>query len=199
MKRVALSALCLIGTCLAANATDLPEPPEILEERATDVVLGQITDVEVREEPAAESGYTDLACYYTLEVATVESGDAIHPGDVVVVRAYEFKEIGGRMCAGHRPLPAVGARVRAYLNGRRVVFPNGFMPPLSQEETPQEEVIEAMSALHQPGFLEGLRVNVESDKKLVPDTAWFPLAILGLIAFIAVAGGAAYRLTKRCT
>jgi len=150
---------CLVGASILPAAVT-PKGPEELAASATDVVVGKVTGLEIKEEPG-QSGYVDLALYYTLAVARVEKGEGIKPGDRVVVRAWKWKERKRPFVGddGHRPLPAVGQEVRAYLRGRSVEHPNGFAPPGPVGGLTRAEFSRLQGGLPETDEVEPLRVD----------------------------------------
>jgi len=144
MRRIILIVLAIgIGSSVQADLIDLL--PEGLE-RAPHIVVGEVVDVEVFDvqipdetfSPSHRRGNIDRHYRYTIRINEVEKtrGD-LEAGDFISVEAWRMLHRPGGLFAtigyqGHRPLPAKGDLIRAYLKGGQRMFepldPNGFAP-----------------------------------------------------------------------
>ena len=208
------SIVILIAACLCASrggilgAAVAPLPPEDLESRASDILVGKLIDLDVKQEPAElhgilerefrQLGYMDLALYYTLEVTASEKGEGVQPGDQIVVRAYCWRERNRSYpeSQGHYPLPAVGQEVRVYLNGRSVVFPNGFAPPQQVAEMENREFFSEQAGLDQSERLESFRVD-EVKPAIESISKWPVLVVVAIVVATIGVVMAAYRRSSR--
>ena len=173
---------CLVAALMAAagRADVAPASDEELERRATLVVEGSIGGLRIglessEFEPGA--GNSDWGIYLTLGVEKVVRG--ITPDGPLEVRCFRVRQrrtlVECLTPSGHHPVPPVGTRVRAYLNGEpgawRVVLPNGILA-LDGSLGDAPEVL----ALTQGGFTLGL-----------PLEAWAAVLVAGLAGWAGVA------------
>jgi hypothetical protein len=174
-----------------------PNTPKSLSDVATTIIIGRITNLEIKEEPG-DSGFTDLALYYTIDVSAVEKGQAKQPGDQVVVRAWTWKERKRSYPGshGHNPLPAVGEEVRVFLRGTNVELPNGFAPTVSLDTVTDKEFFKLQYAIKKTDQYQAMMLDGGDPALMIDDRdpaaegglrkGWI-LVIIGLFAvFCAV-------------
>ncbi|MFM8932989.1 MAG: hypothetical protein ACKOS8_14070 [Gemmataceae bacterium] len=129
-------AVCLVWIAVPSVRADLaPASPEELRQRATLIVEGVIEGLRIGREPSEFEpgiGNSDWGIDLTLRVDRVLKGQA--PAGPLVARCFRVRQrrsLGESLTpSGHHPIPGVGARVTAHLNGEddawRVVLPNGI-------------------------------------------------------------------------
>ena len=128
-------ACALAATVHAERA---PLRPDRLVEESDLILTGQIIDHKistVRAHVGSGFGNYDWAIDLTLRIKSVEKGQ-FDQTETIVVRCFRFKTrksiFETYTVSGNRPIPDVGARIRAHLyrHGElwRVVFPNGLAP-----------------------------------------------------------------------
>lgn len=129
-------AIWLVWMALPPARADVaPASPEELRKWATLIVEGVIEGLRVGREPSElEPGFgnTDWGIYLTLRVDGVLKGEA--PEGPLVARCFRVRQrrslVESLTPSGHHPIPGVGTRVTAHLNGEdgawRVVLPNGI-------------------------------------------------------------------------
>ena len=124
--------------------------PEVLGNDATHIVIGRIVNLDVFDAhipvedfaPAHRRGNVDRIFRYTIQIEGLEkSSNDLAPGQLIQVDAWQLLHRPGGQFAtvtyqGHRPLPAKGQTVRAYLKSGiqrfQPVDPNGFAPVLAR-------------------------------------------------------------------
>lgn len=120
-----------------AFAEKFPLSVEELQKQADVIVVANIEHIRVESEPSrVERGFGnyDWGIYLTLRVETVEKGSLAD--NQLEARCFRIKDrrsiIESVTPSGHRPIPARGTRVWAYLEGDdrswSVVLPNGIVP-----------------------------------------------------------------------
>ncbi len=134
------SLLSLLATAMLhspALAAMAPLSVEKLQQRAEVIVVATIEHIRAESEPSQfqpRFGNADWGIYLTLRVGEVEKGNLA--GDQLEARCFRIRYRRSGLeyftVGGHRPIPARGTRVRAYLEGGdqawRVVLPNGIVP-----------------------------------------------------------------------
>jgi hypothetical protein len=180
-----LFAFLMAGPPAAALRADVaPVAEEELERPATLVLEGPIEGMRIGREPSEFEpgvGNTDWGIYLTLGVEKVVKGST--PDDSLEARCFRLRQRRSLMeiltPSGHHPIPPVGTRVRAYLNGDsgawRVVLPNGILVLDGfLEDAPEVRVLATR------GFTLGLPLEL-----------WAAVLVAGL------AGAALVRLARR--
>ena len=130
---VAFSCCVLFSTALAERG---PRPPMMLIDESDLVIVGKIIDLNITSERShIEQGFGnyDWAIDLTIRVIDIEKG-RFDATDRIVARCFRIKSRNSLMeylsPSGNRPIPDVGAIVRAHLyrdaNVWRVVIPNGL-------------------------------------------------------------------------
>jgi len=168
MKRIGMRCLVVFlmaGMLTAGARADVaPVSGEELERRATLVLEGRIEGIRIsRESSEFEPGVgnTDWGIYLTLDVEKVVRG--ITQDGPLEARCFRVRQrrslVESLTPSGHHPVPAVGTRVRAYLNGEavawRVVLPNGILAlDGSLEDAPE------VWALNRGGYTLGLPLEL---------------------------------------
>ena len=133
--RVSMAVLLVWMAVVPVRADVAPASPEELRQRATLIVEGVIEGLRVVGEPSEFEpgiGNTDWGIYLTLRVDGVLKGKA--PAGPLVARCFRVRQrrslVESLTPTGHHPIPGVGTRVTAHLNGEdgawRVVLPNGI-------------------------------------------------------------------------
>lgn len=129
-------AACLVWIAVPSVMADVaPASPEELRQRATLIVEGVIEGLRIGREPSEFEpgiGNSDWGIYLTLRVDRVLKAQA--PAGPLVARCFRVRQRRSLWesltPSGHHPIPGVGARVTAHLNGEddawRVVLPNGI-------------------------------------------------------------------------
>jgi hypothetical protein len=152
-------SLCLVARTFIATllvlcpeklpAAEFPKSPERLREAASHIVTGEVTRIEIRSRYSEiEAGSFDYAILCSIAAESVEKGEGVKPGEQLVACCFRPKARLGLLqlfsLQGHRPVPAPGQQVRAYLvRGRgtySVVHPNGFTPTDSGRLVEADEV-----------------------------------------------------------
>ncbi len=120
-----------------AVAARIPLSVEKLQKQADVVVVATVERIRIKSEPSRFEpafGNADWGVYLTLRVETVESGNLAD--NQLEARCFRIRYRRSNLeyytASGHRPIPAKGTRVRAYLQGEdrlwHVVLPNGIVP-----------------------------------------------------------------------
>lgn len=121
--------------------------PEGRRKLATDIVVGSVSDLFTKtiETDRHGEGTIEVRYLFEVQVEKVEKG-GLTPGEVLYVRAWHIDRSGANAKEslhgglwGHKPLPKVGDRVRAFVvhgpykdgnqadNGYAAVYPTGLV------------------------------------------------------------------------
>ncbi len=169
----------LVAWSETLSAAEVPKSPERLREAATHIIIGTVTKIDIRSQYSrVEEGSFDYVIACSIAVDSLVKGDGIRRGDELIAHCFRPKSRLGLLqqisLQGHRPVPALGLDVRAYLVAREgkyhVIHPNGFAPAGSTQLIPADEVLRL--GRWAPIFT-----------FLLPFEAWL------LIAFVAAAAG----------
>jgi hypothetical protein len=180
IARFAMAWACALAATV--HAERMPLRPDRLVEESDLIVTGRILARKIGTERShLESGFGnyDWAIDLTLKIQEVEKGQ-LDQSDTIVVRCFRFKTRKSKyemFCpSGNRPIPDVGADVRAHLYRRgdfwRVVFPNGLTPVADHMPLADAAAIRALSSRAYTYWL--------------PLEGWICIAVLGTVLLLSL-------------
>ena len=185
MQAYFLPTVLTVAIASSAVAEIVPKHPDVLHQYADLIIVGTIRDLRVETEPkergSDETGDSDWAIYLTMDVDRVEKGEF----DQASIKARCFRKklrrsaSGSMDASGHRPIPEIGSKVRAYLDGPpsawEVVLPNGIASLDPNSKLTDAEQVQQLRAFGFTYFL--------------PIELWWPVVILVLTSFISFIAG----------
>jgi hypothetical protein len=171
-----------------ASAEIAPRPVDELKAQAGAIVVATVAQIRIEPEPSRfERGFgnSDWAIYLTLNVESVEKGDA--PGNELEARCFRIRSRRSLTAyltpSGHHPIPGTGTRVRAYLKNDdgawNVVLPNGIAAVDDTSDLPGGSLPDAAQVAQ-------LRNRARAFTFLLPLEIWMLLIVVGIPVFVVI-------------
>jgi hypothetical protein len=188
MKTHTLLPLSLFVAVLPTSfacAEKAPLSVDELASQASAIVVARIDRIRVESEPSRferGSGNSDWGIYLTLRVETIEKGNV--SDEQLEARCFRIRSrssmAGYLTPSGHHPVPAIGARVRVYLERENdswsVVLPNGITS------------VEHANGLPGGSLHDAPEVTQLQSRKytyVLPSEIWMLLIVLGSLMLLA--------------